>query len=98
MICTGCGLELSTGARRGRPAKFHNAACRQRAHRARLASQYAHVLDALTAVDAAVAELRRAMLTEPNPPESASRQLMLAATEVAQRLAPRASDHRGHLA
>ncbi|MGH3567211.1 MAG: hypothetical protein ACRDRH_14505 [Pseudonocardia sp.] len=80
---------------RGRPTKFHNAACRKRAYRAQLASQHAHVLDALTAVEAAVAELRRAMHTESNPPESASRQLMLAATEVARRLTPEPSYHSG---
>ena len=37
MLCTGGGWELPAQASRGRPARFHDAACRQRAHRARRA-------------------------------------------------------------
>jgi hypothetical protein len=64
VICAGCGRELSPGSGRGRPARFHDAACRQRAHRARLASERAEAVTALAAVEEAVSEVRRAILVE----------------------------------
>ena len=63
VVCAGCGKELPPNAGRGRPARFHGAACRQRAHRARLASERADAVAALVAVEDAVSEVRRALLT-----------------------------------
>lgn len=62
MVCAGCGQELPPGGGRGRPARFHNGACRVRAHRARKASRHAAVLAGLDEVETAVVELRRAVL------------------------------------
>lgn len=73
MICTGCGRELPAPASRGRPARFHNAACRQRAHRARRASHHHGVLAAITELEAAVSELRRAVLTGSDTTETSHR-------------------------
>ena len=85
MICAGCGLELPpkiTG--RGRPARFHNGACRQRAHRAK-ASQPTAVLAALDAIEAAVSEIRRAVLTA-SPSHQAAYQLADTTRELTDRL------------
>lgn len=81
MICTGCGRELPARASRGRPARFHNAACRQRAHRARHASRHHDVLAALTELEAAASELRRALLAGGDTTEGGSR-LAAASTAV----------------
>lgn len=62
MVCAGCGQELPPGGGRGRPARFHNSACRVRAHRARKASRHAAVLAGLDEVETAVVELRRTVL------------------------------------
>ena len=36
LLCVGCGRPLPVGRARGRPARYHGPACRQRARRARL--------------------------------------------------------------
>jgi hypothetical protein len=81
MLRTGCGHELPARASRGRPARFHNAACRQRAHRARHASRHHDALAALTALEAAASELRRTLLTGSDTTEAGSR-LVASATTV----------------
>ncbi len=64
MVCAGCGRELPPRqAGSGRPALFHDATCRQRARRARLASRHGELLTALTEVDTATSELRRMALS-----------------------------------
>lgn len=85
MKCAGCGSPLPAGAGRGRPARYHNATCRQRARRARLAAVHGEVLGALTAVESATSEVRRAILLG-EAPEAAGRQLAQAAAELTQRL------------
>lgn len=85
MKCPGCGSPLPAGAGRGRPARYHNATCRQRARRARLAAVHGDVLDALTAVESATSEVRRAILIGGSP-DDAGRQLAHAAAELTQRL------------
>jgi hypothetical protein len=83
--CAGCGSPLPAGAGRGRPARYHNATCRQRARRARLAAVHGDVLDALTAVESATSEVRRAVLIGESP-DDAGRRLARAAAELTQRL------------
>lgn len=64
MICIGCGLELPSKPHgRGRPTRFHNATCRQRAHRAGIATQHRDLLSALSTVESTISELRRAVLS-----------------------------------
>jgi hypothetical protein len=83
--CAGCGSPLPAGSGFGRPARYHNATCRQRARRARLATTHSEVLEALAAVDSATGELRRAVLAGEGP-DKAGHQLVQAAAELAQRL------------
>lgn len=83
MNCAGCGQPLPAGTNRGRPARYHNAACRQRARRARLTTQHADVLAAVAAVESAATEVRRALLTDGDAEQAAS-QLTRAAAELAQ--------------
>lgn len=85
MKCAGCGSPLPAGSGRGRPARYHNAACRQRARRARLATANSELLDALAAVESATSEVRRAVLAGESPNE-AGHQLAWAAAKLAQRL------------
>jgi hypothetical protein len=85
MTCPGCGLPLLEGSRRGRPARYHNAACRQRAHRARLVNSHSQELDALAAVESAASEVRRALLAGESPDE-AVRLLAETATALTRRL------------
>lgn len=87
MDCAGCGQSLLVGAKRGRPARYHNAACRQRARRARLATDHGDVLAAVAAVEAAAAEVRHAVLTNNDTTQAASR-LTGAATELARLVTP----------
>lgn len=88
MKCTGCGQPLATGANRGRPARYHNAACRQRARRARIATQHGDVLAAVAAVETAAAEVRHAVLADGDV-DQAARLFTRAAAELA-RLVPAA--------
>jgi hypothetical protein len=85
MICAGCGQELPVRGTRGRPARFHNAACRQRAHRARQASRHHEVLAAIAELEAAASELRRTVLTDAST-NDAGRRLAHASTVVHQLL------------
>jgi hypothetical protein len=78
MLCAGCGEPIGTGSGRGRPARYHNATCRQRAHRARLATDHHDTLAALANLDAAVSDARHAILTGQDPAEGYRR--ILAAT------------------
>jgi hypothetical protein len=90
---------LPPNSGRGRPALFHNATCRQRARRARLASKHAEILAAVTAVEAAVSELKRMVLTNDVPPADASRALEQATTELTNQLratTPDTQDHQPH--
>lgn len=83
MKCAGCGQPLPAGANRGRPARYHNAACRQRARRARLTTRHGDVLAAVAAIETAAAEVRRALLADGDAERAAS-QLTQAAAELAQ--------------
>jgi hypothetical protein len=85
MICAGCGQLLHVRRSRGRPARFHNAACRQRAHRARQASRHHDVLVAIAELEAATSELRRTVLTDADI-DDAGRRLARASTVVHQLL------------
>lgn len=86
MICTGCGLELPVGAARGRPARYHDATCRQRARRARLATNNTDLLAAVTAVETVVSQVRRMVLTGEQPPTDTGSRLQQTAAELAERL------------
>ena len=86
MICSGCGLQLPVSAARGRPARFHGAACRQRARRARLVNNNTELLAAVTAVETAVSEVRRMVLAAEQLPEEAGSCLRQTAAELAERL------------
>jgi len=85
MICTGCGRELLAQASRGRPARFHDAACRQRAHRARRASRHRGLLAAIAELEATASELRRTVLTGRDTADAGS-QLARAGATVEQLL------------
>jgi len=85
--CAGCGQPLQAGTNRGRPARYHNAACRQRARRARLVTRHADVLAAVAAVEAAAAEARQAVLTDGDV-EQAAHQLTRVSDNLARLLAP----------
>lgn len=87
MRCTGCGLPLPSGSGRGRPARYHNAACRQRARRARLVKRHTDVLAAVATVETSAVEARQAVLSGGNV-EEAALQLTRAATDLARLLAP----------
>ncbi|SMD19055.1 hypothetical protein SAMN05660733_05401 [Lentzea albidocapillata] len=87
MKCTGCGQPLEAGSKRGRPARYHNAACRQRARRARVATRHGDVLAAVAAVEAAAAEVRHAVLTDGNA-DQITHQLTRATAEVARLVTP----------
>lgn len=89
MKCMGCGQPLVARAKRGRPARYHNAACRQRARRARVATRHGDALAAVAAVEAAAAEVRHAVLTDGNA-DQITRQLTRAAAEVARLVTPAA--------
>ncbi|PWK82249.1 hypothetical protein C8D88_114117 [Lentzea atacamensis] len=85
--CAGCGRPLLLGTKRGRPARYHNAACRQRARRARLATDHGDVLTAVAAVESAAAEVRHAVLANRDTAQAASR-LAGAAAELARLVTP----------
>jgi hypothetical protein len=86
MICGGCGHELPAQASRGRQARFHDAACRQRAHRAQRASSHRGLLTAIAELEAAASELRRAALTGSDTAEAGSRLASLPPAAVEQLL------------
>ena len=68
---SGGGLVLPVDAARGRPHRFHDARCRQRTRRARLATNNTEPLTALTEVKAAVSQVRRTVLAGEQPPADA---------------------------
>lgn len=77
--CEGCGAPLGPPSPRGRPARYHGPACRQRAHRARLRAQASNQdWVALDEVDAAIADLRRRMATGRDPRPALARLLTAA--------------------
>ncbi|HEX5116059.1 MAG TPA: hypothetical protein VFW65_12750 [Pseudonocardiaceae bacterium] len=73
VLCSGCGQPLTTRSQRGRPARYHGATCRQRARRARLATDQHATLGTLTALETAVRELRHALLTNQDTSPARSR-------------------------
>lgn len=81
--CSGCGEPLPPPSPRGRPARYHGPACRQRAHRARLRAQ---AIDqdwaALDEVDVAIADVRRRM-AHCRDPRPALARLLTAALGIA---------------
>ncbi|HZD16010.1 MAG TPA: hypothetical protein VE196_12985 [Pseudonocardiaceae bacterium] len=78
----------ASGRRRSWPAgpRFHDAACRQRARRARLATNNTDLLAAVMAVETAVSEVRRMVLTGEQPPADAGSRLQQTVAELAERL------------
>jgi hypothetical protein len=85
MICAGCGLELlPAGGRRGRPARFHNGTCRQRARRARATVRATEALAALDAIETQISELRRAILTGRRPSPETTWRLTRATNDLVQ--------------
>lgn len=81
--CKGCGEPLPPPSPRGRPARYHGPACRQKARRARLRAQDSNQdWAALDEVDAAVADVRRLMATGSDP-QSALARLLTAALGIA---------------
>lgn len=61
LACLGCGEPLPPGSGRGRRARYHGPACRQRARRARLQVEQGREWEALERADAAMVTARRAM-------------------------------------
>lgn len=64
-VCAGCGEVLPSPKERGRPARYHGPACRQRARRARLAANHVrtNLLVLLDRAGRAAADVRRAVTT-----------------------------------
>jgi hypothetical protein len=69
MMCAGCGQPLVADSGRGRPARYHDATCRQRARRARLATDHQATVDSLASAESAVSALQRAVLTNSDTTE-----------------------------
>lgn len=87
MLCAGCGEPMTTGSKRGRPARYHGATCRQRARRTRLTTHHDAALSTLASLETAVSELRHAILTNKDTTEAHSR-ITAAAAELAEQLQP----------
>ncbi|WP_134046332.1 hypothetical protein [Amycolatopsis arida] len=68
-LCSGCGEPLNDRdvGSRGRRPRYHGAVCRQRARRARIASQYGGLLAAVAEVEATASALRAALLAGADP-------------------------------
>lgn len=81
--CLGCGEPLSPRSTRGRRARYHGAACRQRARRARLHVERGRTWEALERADTAMVAARRAMAASGDPQE-AIRSLVSAVAELAE--------------
>lgn len=73
MLCAGCGEPMTVGTKRGRPARYHDATCRQRAHRARRANQHDATLHILTSLEEAATALRHALITNKDTAEAHGR-------------------------
>lgn len=77
--CKGCGEPLPPPSPRGRPARYHGPACRQKARRARLRVQASNQdWAALDEVDVAIADVRRLMATGRDPRPALARLLTAA--------------------
>jgi hypothetical protein len=85
MLCTGCGMPITSVPKRGRPARYHDATCRQRAHRARRATQHEAAFDTLAQVEGAATELRHA-LTANRDTAAAYGRIVQATAKLAQQL------------
>lgn len=86
VLCVGCGQSLPERAARGRPARYHGPACRQRARRTRLdldPGRAALLAVAERAEHAAIA-LRRAVTTGQDH-DAATAELIATATALADR-------------
>lgn len=82
VVCAGCGQPLTPRPGRGRRTQYHDATCRQRARRARLAAAHAPAWEALARLEAAAAATRRAMTTGAEA-QAAIGDLQAAAAELA---------------
>src|SRR5882757_1006281 len=78
---------MNTGSGRGRPARYHNATCRQRARRARIATNHHAALTTLAALETATGALRHAILTN-NDITQAHRRITDTTAELATQLLP----------
>jgi hypothetical protein len=78
---------MNTRPRRGRPARYHNATCRQRARRARIATNHHAALTTLAALETATSALRHAILTH-NDTTEAHRWITDTIAELARQLRP----------
>jgi hypothetical protein len=87
MLCAGCGKPVGAGSGRGRPSRYHDAACRQRARRARLATDHHATLDTLAELDTGVSAVRHAVLAGHDPTDG-YRQIFAATTALTDHLAP----------
>lgn len=77
--CKGCGEPLPPPSPRGRPARYHGPACRQKAHRARLRAQASNQDWAtLDEVDMAIADVRQLMTIGGDPRPALARLLTAA--------------------
>lgn len=82
-VCLGCGEPLPPGSPRGRRARYHGAACRQRARRARLQAGGSRSWEAVERADAAMAAVRRT-LSSGTDPQQAIQDLLTAVTDLAE--------------
>jgi hypothetical protein len=80
---------MNTGSGQGRLARYHNATCRQRARRARIATNHHAALTTLAALETATSALRHAILTN-NDITEAHRRITDTTTEPAKKLRPHA--------
>jgi len=87
MLCAGCGKPVGTGSGRGRPTRYHDAACRQRARRARLATDHHATLGTLTDLETALSAVRHAVLAGQDPTEG-YRHILATTTALTDHLTP----------
>jgi hypothetical protein len=78
---------MNTRSERGQPARYHNATCRQRARRARIATNHHAALTTLAALETATSALRHAILTN-NDITAAHRRITGATAELTKQLLP----------
>jgi len=84
VLCVGCGRPLPQRSARGRPARYHGPACRQRARRARRGADpgAAALLAVAARAEQAALALRRAVATGQDH-DAAAAELLAAATALA---------------
>jgi len=82
VLCVGCGRSLPERKARGRPARYHGPACRQRARRARLGVDLgrAELLAVAERAERAALALRRALTAGMDHDEATAELLAAAAT------------------